>query len=61
MASRAIEDFKVKVGVAINDTYLNGLFKCKAKVFVAFSSLNLRGIMADDAEEKEEEGSEAGH
>lgn len=35
------KDFKSEVGKAVYDAYLKGFTKCKAKIFEAFSGLDL--------------------
>lgn len=61
-ASQAIEsyknthDFKNEVGKATYDAYLKGFAKCKAKVFGAFSGIDLRDIVPEpDGKEEEED------
>lgn len=58
--SLAIKDYKglkdFQVGEAIYNAYLKGFAECKAKVFEAFSGLDLQGIKVDTGEEREEEG-----
>lgn len=56
---KILEDFKIEVGDVVYDTYLKGFSKCKAKVSIAFSSLDLQDIVADAKEEGEEGESEA--